>query len=434
MPLINLHAVAAAVILVGVFALVVIRPRGLPVAWPAAAGALLAIATGLLTTPALVTIFGDTWDAAATLISLFILSETLETNGFFRWAALHLARYARGSGWRLFVLVLLLTTGVTALLANDGAVLMLTPIFATLLLSIYPDERSRLPYIFAAGFFADAMSAIVVPSNLTNIILSDDNHLSFLRVAGWMALPMVCAFLMGAIAFALRFHHRLGKPYDTRVLAVPGEALRDRVVFVAGWIALGGLVTGYIIIGEFHWPFSIVAGSVAICMLVLVQLRGIRTARDVLASAPWNILVYALGMFVVITAAFDVHVLAFLTHPLRAAVTPQAGAGGALFSGGLLALLAAAVNNLPAALIGVLALRSVAAPAPVAIYAVILGVDIGPKLTPFGSLATLLWLRALARHDIHISWGHFIRENWWVALLTLAAALGTLALLGAAMG
>ncbi|MGH2504632.1 MAG: ArsB/NhaD family transporter, partial [Ktedonobacterales bacterium] len=68
-----------------------------------------------------------------------------------------------------------------------------------------------------------------------------------------------------------------------------------------------------------------------------------------------------------------------------------------------------------------------------AIYAIILGVDIGPKLTPFGSLATLLWLGALKRNGISISWGHFIRENWWVTLLTLAAAFGALALVSLAL-
>jgi len=61
-----------------------------------------------------------------------------------------------------------------------------------------------------------------------------------------------------------------------------------------------------------------------------------------------------------------------------------------------------------------------------ATYALIIGVDIGPKLTPFGSLATLLWLRILAQHGIHISWGRYVRENWWVTLITVSAALGVL--------
>ena len=422
----SLHALAAGVVLVGVLALVVVRPRGLAVSWPAGIGALTVIALGVLSVAALGAIVGDTWDAAATLIALFVLSEALDANGFFTWAALHLARVARGSGWRLYAMVLLLTTGVTALLANDGAVLMLTPIFATLLTKIYPDDRLRLPYIFAAGFFADAMSALFVPSNLTNIILADANHLSFAQVAGWMWLPMVAVFVVAGGAFALRFRGRLRASYAMDALGEPADALRDRFTFWAGWVALGGLIVGYIVGGELHLPISIIAGSAALALLVIVHLRQLRPASEVLRAAPWSILIYALGMFVVITAAFQTHLLHFLTEPLRMQVAPAAGASGALISGALLALLSAATNNLPATLVGVLALRSAHAVAPMAIYAIILGVDIGPKLTPFGSLATLLWLGILERNGIHISWGAYLRENWWVALLALGAAFAGL--------
>lgn len=134
-------------------------------------------------------------------------------------------------------------------------------------------------------------------------------------------------------------------------------------------------------------------------------------------------------MFVVITAAYKAGALALATAPLRAGANAAAGAPGALGVGVLVAGLAAAVNNLPAALIGVLALRAVGgigAASQIAIYAILLGVDIGPKLTPFGSLATLLWLGILERQGQPISWGHYLRENWWIALLTLATALGAL--------
>ena len=411
---------------------VVARPRRVHVAWPAGIGALLAIAFGLLSPHALLAIFDDTWDAAATLIALFILSETLASIGFFAWAALRLARLARGSGWRLYLLTLLLTLATAALLANDGAVLMLTPIFATLLTTIYPNRRSQLPYLFAAGFFADAMSALFIPSNLTNIILADANSLSFGSAALWLALPTLAAFVTAGTAFALRFRARLGKPYDACALADPASATRDPLLFRIGWVALGALVVGYLIDGALHLPFALVAGSVALLMLALTRARNLRTVKETLTAAPWGILIYALGMFVVITAAYRAGVLAFLTEPLRASVSD--GPRGALSAGSLLALLSAAVNNLPAALIGVLSLRAAGHVSQMAIYAIILGVDIGPKLTPFGSLATLLWLGILEKHDIRISWGHYLRENWWVALLTLAAAFGGLLLANALLG
>ena len=425
-------AVAAA-LLVAVLALVVIRPRRLDVAWFAGGGALLALALGLLSAHALLTIVQDTWDAAATLIALFVLSESLDANGFFNWAALCLARVANGSGMRLYGLALLLTAATAALLANDGAVLMLTPIFARLLTKIYPERRLQLPILFAVGFLADAMSALFVPSNLTNIIIADANGLSFVRVALWMALPMAAAFVVAGSAFGLRFRRALVNPYDVVSLEEPASAVRDWLLFRVGWVALGGLVVGYIVGGELRLPVSLIAGAAALIMLALTQARGVRSAADSLRSAPWSVLIYAIGMFVVITAAYDAHTLNFLTTPVTRLVSPPSGGGAALGAGSLLALLAAAVNNLPAALIAVLALRGAAQVNHIAYYAIMLGVDIGPKLTPFGSLATLLWLGILERNGIHISWGRFIRENWWVTLLTLAAAFGALALASLAL-
>lgn len=427
------QSAVAAVILVATLALVVIRPRRLNVAWFAGGGALLALALGLLSAHALLTIGRDTWDAAATLVALFILSESLDANGFFDWAALRLALVANGSGVRLYALALLLTAATAALLANDGAVLMLTPIFARLLTTIYPERKQQLPYLFAVGFLADAMSALFVPSNLTNIILADANGLSFARVAVWMALPMLAVFVVAGGAFGLRFRRSLVKPYDVATLAAPTSAVRDALLFRVGWVALGGLVVGYIIGGELGLPVSMIAGAAALAMLILTQARGVRGAGASLRAAPWSVLIYAIGMFVVITAAYDAQTLRFLTEPLTRLVSQPSGSGAAVAAGSLLGLLAAAVNNLPAALIGVLTLRAAGHVHHIAIYAIMLGVDIGPKLTPFGSLATLLWLGILERNGVHISWSHFVRENWWVTLLTLAAAFGALALVSLAL-
>ncbi len=422
----TVHELIAGTVLLAVLALIIIRPRGLDLAWPAGIGALLVILLGLLSLNSLITIFGDTWDATVTLISLFLLSQTLDSNGFFNWSALSLARLARGSGWRLYGLMLLLTLAVVALLANDGAVLMLTPIFARLLQKIYPRQSLRLPFLFATGLFADAMSTIFIPSNLTNIIIADANQLSFLRFAAWMLLPTLAAFVVGGSAFALRFHKHIGASYQADLLETPTSAIVDRLLFRIGWGALGVLAVGYVVGSEFHLPFSLISGTVAVSMLLLVRLRGLQSTRVILSKAPWSILLYALSMFVVITAAYRASILGFIIDPLTA--TTHAGLPGALAAGSIVAFLSALVNNLPATLVSVLALRAATHVSHVTIYALVLGVNIGPKLTPFGSLATLLWLGILKDHDTPISWGTYIRENWWVVLLTFSAAFAGLTL------
>src|SRR5437667_998313 len=143
------EAAAGLVILLAVLVGVVWRPRilwwsssGMPVFVPTGLGALLAAALGLVGLPMLVTIFSRVWDASFTLIGLFMLAAALEANHFFEWAALSLAHMAGGSRWRLYMLLCLLTIGVTICLGNDGAILGMTAIVAKLVKKTFPKMGS----------------------------------------------------------------------------------------------------------------------------------------------------------------------------------------------------------------------------------------------------------------------------------------------------
>jgi arsenical pump membrane protein len=416
------------ILLLIVLTFVIWRPRGLNVAWPAVAGATLALSFGFLPLSELRGIFAATWDASLTLVALFFLSEALESNRFFDWAALQLSIRAKGSGWKLYFYTLVLTTLTTALLANDGAVLMLTPIFAALLQRIYPgSRRDWLPYLFALGFFADAMSTLLIPSNLTNIILAEGRAFDFASSALRMLLPSLAAFAAAGLYFALRFRANLARPYTLAGLSRSEQQIRDPFVFKASFVAFALLLAGYWLGSLNGWPISSIALPIALAMLAFGHLRKLRPASEVIAAAPWSILFYALGMFVVISAAMHTPLFGALVSRLLQFAAAQP-ATAILGVGGLLALLAAGLNNLPAALIGVLSFQLMAATPDFAVYAAMLGVNIGPKLTPYGSLATLIWLGILAKRGIHISWAEYIKDNFWVTLLALAAAL--LALIG----
>jgi arsenical pump membrane protein len=423
------YEVAAGMISLAVLVCVIWRPHRMHVSIPATVGALLVVVLGLVRPPTLLMILSETWDASATLIALFLLSEALDSNGFFTWVALYLARMARGSGWLLYVFILVLTMATTAMLANDGAILILTPVFAQLLVNTYKEKERWLPYVFAAGFLADATSTLFIPSNLTNIMIADANALNFTTFARWMVLPTLLSAIAAGLCFGVRFRTSLGAGYDPSLLKAPAQVLQDRhLTFWASWGALLVLIVGYSIGGQLHLPISFIASPVALMMVLLVHFRRIRPAHNILRAAPWGILLYALGMFVVITAAFSTGAISFLTTPLHALMANGYGMSikGTVLVGGTLALLSAGTNNLPATLVGVLVLRTVENPGPLTIYAMVLGVDIGPKLTPYGSLATLLWLGILARYGIRISWWQYVRENWWITLITLMASLGGL--------
>jgi arsenical pump membrane protein len=130
-------------------------------------------------------------------------------------------------------------------------------------------------------------------------------------------------------------------------------------------------------------------------------------------------------MFVIITAAMTPNIIAMFLSitPLHNLIAGEKSLTGLFVTGGLMAILSALTNNLPATLAGVLLLGTVKKPAMLAIYAIIIGVDVGPKLTPYGSLATLIWMEILKSKGVEISWGRYFKENWPVAVWALTVAL-----------
>lgn len=424
---------------------VIWRPRllwwknGLPVFVPAIIGAVAAVLLGLVNLPTVALIFGRVWDASFTLIGLFMLAAALEANHFFEWAALALARIAGGSRWRLYLLLCVLAVIVTVFLGNDGAILGITAIVVKLVKKTFPNEKQYWwPFIFATGFLADAFSGFLVPDNLTNIIVASTYHLPFILFMLQMAIPMIFSAIVVIACFALRFRAALfsGQArYDPELLEKPASVLQDRLIFNISCVGLVILIAGHLVVGGiFRQPVSFVVVPVALVILAFVHFRGLRSVSKVVLAAPWEVLIYALGMFVVITAAMTPTVVnAFLNIvPLKNLLfNGDTNLLNLSVAGGILAILAALTNNLPATLAGVVLLGANGPHPPMlAIYAVILGVNIGPKLTPYGSLATLMWMGILKKEGAEVSWGYCFKENWPVAVCALVASLLGLALVG----
>lgn len=427
----------ALAIFAATIALVLLRPRRLGIGGAALLGAAVMLAAGAVSWRRLPVLWSLVWDPTLTFLALVVISLVLEQAGVFRWAALHVARWAGGSGARLFPLLVLLGAAVSAFLANDGAVLILTPVVLALLLEIGIAPSAALAFVVATGFVADTTSLPFVTSNLTNILSARYFALPFDAYAAVMVPVDIVALAATLGVLWLYFRRRIALRYDAGALPPPASAVRDPLVLRAGFAVLAAALAAYFLTARHGLPVSAVAGGAAGALLLL-GLRPVRRADaaravrlgQVLRDTPWQIVAFSLGMYVVVYGLRNAGLVGFYSR----AVTWLAGHGllaSTLGVGSLSAVLAAAANNLPAVLIGSLGVDGARHVAPLAreaaIYANIVGCDLGPKLTPLGSLATLLWLHQLARRGERISWSTYLRWGFVLTPPILAATLAALA-------
>ncbi|MGW9307012.1 arsenic transporter [Saccharomonospora azurea] len=485
--------VAAVLIFLATLTLVIWQPRGLGIGWSALGGAVVALATTVVHFSDVPTVVGIVWNATLAFVAVIIISLILDECGFFEWSALHVARWGRGHGRLLFVLIVLLGAAIAAVFANDGAALILTPIVMQIMLALRFSPKATLGFVMATGFIADTGSLPLVVSNLVNIVSADFFGISFARYAAVMVPVGIVSVLASLAMLLLYFGRSIPKTYDTTALRHPASAISDQTTFRAGWVVLVLLLIGYFSAEPLGIPLSVVAGAAAIILIAVAARRpaflfsqstrqpvtapvgagnagtavshpvgdpgNTADAGDLAASttipdddrpigprripvgkvireAPWQIVLFSIGMYLVVYGLRNQG----LTDQLAKLFGFFADHGvltAALGVGITVAVLSSIMNNMPTVLIAALAIGAVGATGmthEVMVYANVIGSDLGPKITPIGSLATLLWLHVLDRKGMHIGWGRYFRTGIVltipVLLITLAALAGWLTLIG----
>ena len=413
--------------------LVIWQPRGLGIGWSASLGAVLALLTGAVQVGDIATVWHIVWNATGSFIAIIIISLLLDEAGFFEWAALHVARWGKGNGRLLFALIVLLGAAVSALFANDGAALILTPIVISLLLALGFSAGATLAFVMAAGFIADTASLPLVVSNLVNIVSADFFNIRFDRYASVMVWVNLAAIAASLGMLMLYFWRSIPARYDRAQIKPPQDAIRDAATFRAGWVVLALLLVGFFGLEPLGVPVSVVAASGALVLLVVAG-RGHRiSTRQVIRGAPWQIVVFSLGMYLVVYGLRNAGMTSEIASLLN--LFAQGGVWGAAFGTGLLAaLLSSVMNNMPTVLVVALSIDASSATGAVKeamVYANVIGCDLGPKITPIGSLATLLWLHVLARKGTIITWGYYFKVG---IVLTVPVLLVTLAALAIRLG
>ncbi len=420
----------AALIFVVTLAFVIWQPRGLGIGWSASVGALLALALGVVHLSDIPVVWNIVWNATATFVAVIIISLLLDEAGFFEWAALHVARWGNGSGRRLFAFIVLMGAVVSAVFANDGAALILTPIVMAMLVALGFSPAATLAFVMAAGFIADTASLPLVVSNLVNIVSADFFGIGFNQYASVMVPVNLVSVAASLVVLFLYFRKDLPATYDRDSLKPPNLAIKDLATFRAGWVVLAMLLLGFFVLEPMGVPVSAVAAVCAAVLLAVAARGHVISTRKVVMGAPWQIVLFSLGMYLVVYGLRN----AGLTSALAGLLDRLAADGvwsAALGTGFLAAGLSSVMNNMPTVLVGALSIDQSSATGLVKeamVYANVIGCDLGPKITPIGSLATLLWLHVLARKGTTIGWGQYFRVGVVLTVPVLVVTLAALAL------
>lgn len=426
----------AAIIFLLTLIFVIWQPKGLGIGWTATIGAMLALMTGVIGMDDIPVVWDIVWNATFAFIAIIIISLLLDEAGFFKWIALHVARFAKGNGHRLFAFIVLLGAVVSAFFANDGAALILTPIVIAILLALRFSSATTLAFIMAAGFIADTASLPLVVSNLVNIVSADFFKVPFDRYALVM-VPVNLVSVLASLVVLYGFYRKdIPNTYALQWVDEPNSAITDKATFTTGWVVLAALLFGFFVFEPMGVPISVIAGLGALVLLIVAYMGEKLSIMPVVKNAPWQIVIFSLGMYLVVYGLKNAGLTDYLATLLQG-LEQQGLFVATVGTGFLSAILSSVMNNMPTVLIQALAIDGAHITSPMIkeamVFANVIGCDLGPKITPIGSLATLLWLHVLATKNIQVSWGYYFKVGMIltipVLLATLVALVGWLSLI-----
>ncbi|WP_044417023.1 arsenic transporter [Halarcobacter anaerophilus] len=394
----------ASLIFIVTLIFVIWQPKNLQIGTSAVIGASAALLFGVVNFKDVIDVTTIVWDATFAFIGIILLSMVLDEIGFFEWCAIKMARVSKGSGNKMFIYSLLLGSLVSALFANDGAALILTPILLAKMRVLKLNTKTILAFLLAGGFISDSASLPFVFSNLTNIVTANYFNIGFAQYLANMIVPYIVSTVVSIIVLWIFLRKDIPKKVDVFLLKKADEVLKNRALFKFSWFFLALLIFGYFIGDIFNLPISLFALGGAIIFLIIASYTKSAKLWLTIKTAPWQVVWFSIGLYIVVYGLKNAGLTDYLSIVLNE-LAQKSNLIAVLGTGFISAFLSALMNNMPTVMIMDISLKDI--PNEALAYANIVGCNLGPKMTPFGSLATLLWLHVLNKKGVKISFWQY---------------------------
>ena len=430
--------ISVAIFVVTLF-LMIKQPRGINLGLAAGIGAVASLLLGTVTVDDAVTAFGSIWNAALAFVGIVTLSVTLDVMGFFKWAALRVAKLAKGSGVRLYLYIALLATAVSILFANDSAVLILTPLVLEIVQQLKLEMNGKMAYLFAVGLIADTAAMPLITSNPVNIVSADFFGYTFIEHMIFMTPIAVVTIALSLIVVYLYFRKAIPRSYDpTLVDALIGDgaviqprqlkvsfvtlAVIDVLYVVA---SLNGIPVGFVIFGGAMFLLGFYVFTMSHSHMHEEEKHGV---IYILKRVNWDILVFMVGILLVVQGLKHAGAIQFYADAFVWCLTLPSFLS-TLVPSLLVTVSASAMNNWPMTMLGLLSIQQAgvshalnSAGSTALIFSNIIGNNLGPHFFPIGSLAILMWLNTMMRKGLNIRLIDYLRVGSVLSIVEVFAA------------
>ena len=391
-------------------------------------GAIVLLITGLVSKNSLkeLTNFSEPMNPFKILIlfiSISILSIILEEAGFFELCAVHTLKKVKNSQKKLFCLLYLVVTILTMFTSNDIIILTFTPFIC------YFTKRKKInpiPYLVGEFVGANTLSLMFIIGNPTNIYLATYYEIGFFEYFKVMAVPTVVLSLTAFLLVYLIFRRELSKQIVNDE-DVTTDVKCNKHLIIVGLIHL---ITCTIMLNlssylnfEMWYICLGFAVSITIYLFAYDLINHEKHEIKVYKKAPWSLVPFVLSMFIIVLALKEHSVLMHIANWFDS-LSPSSIVKTYIY--GISSYFSCSfINNIPMSVAYASILENSSSGLP-ALYATIIGSNLGALLTPVGALAGIMWLSLLKHHNIKFNFITFMKYGIIISIPTILVGITVL--------